>query len=39
MVKVQLRQEIGGFHARHLQQASCLHFLKPELDGLQVRHL
>ena len=33
-----MRQEIDGLQARHLQLASCLHFLRQEVGELQVRH-
>ena len=29
----------NGLQAGHLQLASCLHFLRREIGGLQVRHL
>ena len=29
----------SGLQARHLQLASCLHFLRQKIGGLQVRHL
>ena len=34
--KLPLRQEIDGPQARHLQLASCLHFMGQEKSGLQV---
>ena len=32
---VSLRWEVHGVQARHLQQASCLHFLRKEAGGLE----
>ena len=36
---VSLRWEVHGVQARHLQQASCLHFLRKEAGGHLARHL
>ena len=36
---MELRQALGGLQARHLQLASCLHFMGQETSGLQARHL
>ena len=36
---MELRQALGGLQPRHLQLASCLHFMGQETSGLQARHL
>ena len=39
ILALDVRQEIDGLQAGHLQLTSCLHFLIQELGGLQVRYL
>ena len=38
-ISLHLRREICGFQARHLQLASCLHFLGQKNCGLQAKYL
>ena len=35
--RLKVRQDIDGLQVKHLQLASCLHFLRQEIGGLQFK--